>query len=376
MSETEQNKTEEPTDFKLKKAREKGQVAKGQDIAFFGLLVAMGIFAVVAGPQMMRKMAQMMRNVFLSSIEGASDPALATTVIRMVYLPVVQSLALLGLTLFLTVTLVQLLQLRGFIFTSHPLKPDFSKLNPAKGLKRIFSMRTLKEAGKNIIKMSIYMGATYLLIMYCLKIYAPTLVDADRLIAALHGGGMRLLFMYTVLALCFTAIDQVIVRKEFTKQMRMSKSEVEREHKDREGEPRMKQKRKQLHAEYVKQTQGAGNLPGSDVLLVNPQHYAVALNYDPETMTAPQVSAKGRNNFAIALKKRAFELSIPIVENPPLARAIFKNSEMYQEIHPQFYQKVADIYLRLQSSKKRATPGDTPVSTVSSNSDNQDATND
>jgi len=74
MSETEQNKTEEPTDFKLKKAREKGQVAKGQDIAFFGLLVAMGIYAIVAGPQMMRQLTQMMRNVFLSSINGASDP--------------------------------------------------------------------------------------------------------------------------------------------------------------------------------------------------------------------------------------------------------------------------------------------------------------
>jgi len=120
---------------------------------------------------------------------GASDPALATAAIRMVYLPIVQSLALLGITLFLTVTLVQLIQLRGPIFTTHPLKPDFSKINPGKGLKRIFSMRTLKEAGKNIVKMSIYIGATYLLIMYCLKIYAPTLVNADSLIAALHGGG-------------------------------------------------------------------------------------------------------------------------------------------------------------------------------------------
>lgn len=372
MSETEQNKTEEPTDFKLKKAREKGQVAKGQDIAFFGLLVAMGIYAIVAGPHMMREMMQMMRNVFLSSINGASDPALATAAIRMVYVPIVQSLALLGITLFLTVTLVQLIQLRGPIFTTHPLKPDFSKINPGKGLKRIFSMRTLKEAGKNIIKMSIYIGATYLLIMYCLKIYAPTLVNADSLIAALHGGGLRLLFMYTFLALCFTALDQIIVRKEFTKQMRMSKSEVEREHKDREGEPRMKQKRKQLHAEYIKQTQGAGNLPGSDVVIVNPQHYAVALVYDPKTMEAPQISTKGRNNFALSLKKRAFELSIPIISKPPLARALFKNSETGQEIPPQYYQDVANVYLYLQKNKRRGETSSITKNTTNVTTNDQD----
>ena len=372
MSETEQNKTEEPTDFKLKKAREKGQVAKGQDIAFFGLLVALGIYTIVAGPHMMREMSQMMRNVLLSSINGASDPALATAAIRMVYLPAVKALSLLGATLFLTVTLVQLIQLRGPIFTTHPLKPDFSKINPGKGLKRIFSMRTLKEAGKNIIKMSIYIGATYLLIMYCLRIYAPTLVNADSLISALHGGGLRLLFMYTFLALFFTAIDQIIVRKEFTKQMRMSRSEVDREYKDREGEPRMKQKRKQLHAEYIKQTQGAGNLPGSDVLIVNPEHYAVALIYNAETMEAPEVSAKGRNKFALDLKKRAFELSIPIISQPPLARALFKNSETGQEVPQQYYQNIADIYLHLQRQKQQKLAAEGQDNNSSLNTSEQD----
>ena len=311
MSETEQNKTEEPTEFKLKKAREKGQVAKGQDITFFGLLVAMAIYAVVAGPKMMRQLMQMMRNTFNDSIQASHESSAATAAIKAVYFPIVQSLSLLGVTLFIMIVLIQLLQLRGFIFTTHPLKPDFSKLNPGKGLKRIFSMRTLKEAGKNIIKMSIYLGATYLLIIYCIERYLPSLTDADSLIIALHGGSMRLLYMYAAFALIFTALDQIIVRKEFTKQMRMSKSEVEREHKDREGEPRMKQKRKQLHAEYIKQTKGLGDLPGSDLILVNPEHFAIALFYDPEEMQAPTVKAKARNKFALDLKKRAFELSIP-----------------------------------------------------------------
>ena len=359
MSETEQNKTEEPTDFKLTKAREKGQVAKGQDFAFFGLLVALAIYAVAAGPKTMRDLTQMMRNVFSSSIGAAHESSAATAAIKSVYLPIVQSLSLLGVTLFITVALVQLIQIRGFIFTTHPIKPDFSKLNPGKGLKRIFSMKTLKEAIKNIFKMSVYLGSTYLLILYCIKRYLPTLVDADSLILAMHGGGMRLLYMYAALALFFTALDQIIVRKEFTKQMRMSKSEVEREHKDREGEPRLKQKRKQLHKEYIKQTQGTGNLPGSDLIIVNPEHFAVAVVYDAETMKAPQVTTKGRNKFALDLKQRAFELSIPIIQSPKLARALFKHADAGQEVPSQYYQSVADIYIRLYNSKGAGAQGRT-----------------
>lgn len=351
MSETEQNKTEDPTDFKLKKAREKGQVAKGQDIAFFGLLVALAIYALTAGPKFISSIMQMMRDVFRTSISNAHDTNIVTFTINEIYAPTIIALALLGLTLASTIIFVQLLQLRGVIFSTHPLKPDLNRINPAKGLKRIFSMRTLKEAGKNIIKVSIYLGATYLLINYCVQIYAPTLVDANHLVSALHGAGLRLLFMYIVLALFFTAIDQIIVRKEFFKEMKMSKSEVKREYKDREGDPRLKQKRKKLHAEYIKQTQGLDNLPGSDFLIVNPEHYAVALIYDAEKMASPKVSAKGRNKFALNLKKRAYEISIPVFSNPKLARALFSHSEINSEIHPDQYADVAELYLKIRAKK-------------------------
>lgn len=347
MSETEQNKTEEPTRFKLKKAREKGNVAKGTDLAFFGTLIGLAIFILVFGSKSIANLAELMRLLLLTTISNANEPAQATRAIASVFMPAVQFVMLLGGSVFLFVILMQMVQIRGLIFTTHPLKPDFKRLNPAQGLKRIFSMRTLKEALKNIFKMAVYLGFTYLMIKYCISIYGPTLIDAKRLTTAFYGSGMRLLFMYIVLALIFAALDQVIVRKEYLKQMRMSKSELKREHKDREGEPRMKQKRKQLHAEFVKQTNALGDLAGSDVLIVNPQHFAVALSYDPDSMSAPKLATKGRNNFALMLKSKAVELGIPIIQNAPLARAIYKGCDYGGEIPQSEYQKVADIYLRL-----------------------------
>ena len=162
---------------------------------------------------------------------------------------------------------------------------------------------------------------------------------------------MRLLFLYMVLALFFSALDQIIVRKEYTKQMRMSKSELQREHKDREGEPRLKQKRKQLHSEFIKQTESLGQLAGSDMLIVNPQHYAVALSYQEDKMSGPQVTTKGRNRFALMLKEKARNTGIPIFENPPLARHLFFKTKQGHEIPSESFKEVADLYISIYSQK-------------------------
>lgn len=350
MSETEQNKTEEATPFKLKKAREKGIIAKGLDLPFFATLAACCFFAVMALGAVGQKFQQMTRELFLNGISAASGPDHTISSISMVYMPAVQTLAIFGGTVMLAVIFVQILQLRGLLFTAHPLKPDFNRLNPMKGLKRLFSMRTLKEAFKNIFKMFVYSGCAALLILYCISNFGKALYGADALVAALHDSALKLLFLFTLLSLFFAVLDQIIVRQEFKKQMRMSRSELNREHKDREGEPRLKQKRKQLHAEFAKQSKGLGNLKGSDVVITNPEHYAVALQYDPSTATAPLVTAKGRNHFAQILKQRAFNLSIPIVQSPALARSIYRSAEVGAEIQPGDYHPVAQIYIKLKTT--------------------------
>ena len=350
MSDSEQNKTEEATPFKLRKAREKGQVAKGNDLGFFANLIAICTFSVLAGTTLINQTVDALRVTLVSAGTTTAGPNAILSLMSKLYWPAVQSLALLGGTVFITVVFFEILQLRGIIFSTHPLKPDFSRVNPGKGLKRIFSLKTLKEALKNIFKMAVYTTAATLVTIYCVRLYDDTITDGHSVIAALIGSSYRLLFTFAALAIIFVVLDQIISRQEFRKQMRMSKSELQRENKDREGEPRQKQKRKQLHAEFVKQAQNLGDLPGSDMLIVNPQHYAVGLTYDPETMTAPQLTTKGRNKFALFLKSEARRLSIPIIENPPLARQIFRQTDKGKAVSTEHFVALAGIYIQLRRS--------------------------
>lgn len=345
MSESEQNKTEDPTPFKLRKAREKGQIAKGQDLPFFGSLIGLTLFMIMFGGASMRSISEVMALSLSVSVEGAGNDNAVQIAISRIFQPAIRLIFTFSACTVTFVFLMQLLQNKGLLFTTHPLKPDFSKLNPAKGLKRIFSMRTLKEAGKNILKMSIYLGATYLVIRHCINLYGSTLTDGINVSRAFYGSGMRLLYLYLGFSFLFSFLDQVIVRKEFFKQMKMSQSEVKREVKDREGEPRIKQKRKELHNEFAKQTGSLGDLPGSDMLIVNPQHFAVGLKYDSEKMDAPVISAKGRNRFALLLKTKATRLGIPIIANPPLARALYRNANPGQTIPADQFKAVADSYV-------------------------------
>jgi flagellar biosynthetic protein FlhB len=346
--EQEQNRSEDATPFKLQRAREKGMVARSAELGFLGGLVALAIFMVIAGPALLQKLTQVMRTSLAAGVERAGEPEQAQAMIGQVYWAAVEPLMLLGGTVVAIVLFLEILQLRGLIFSAHPLKPDFSRLNPAKGLKRLFSPRLLKETLKTLLKAAFYGAAGWWVIGGAINRYGAIAGDGERLAEAMGAAGLRLVVVFAGIAVFFVLIDQVLVRREFNKQMRMSRREVTREAKDREGDPRIKAKRKQLHAEYAKQSRGMGELPGSDLLVVNPEHFAVALRYDPETMLAPSVSAKGRNRFALALREEAARLGIPVLVRPPLARALHRASTQGREIPPAHYEAVAALYIELR----------------------------
>jgi flagellar biosynthesis protein FlhB len=345
----EQNRSEAPTPFKLKKAREQGQVPRSIELGFLGGLTGLAAFVGMAGYTLVGNLTQTMRRALSAGVERAADPEQAKTLIGEVTWGVLEPLMLLGGTVVAVVLFLEILQLRGLIFTAKPLKPDFSRLNPAKGFKRLFSMKLLKETLKTVLKTAIYAAATWFMLKDAIARYALIAGDGERLAGAMLAAGMRLMFLYIAIAVFFVIIDQIIVRGEFTKQMKMSRREVTREAKEREGDPRIKSKRKQLHAEFVKQSQGTGNLPGSDLLIVNPEHFAVALRYDPEKMRAPAVSAKGRNRFALALKEEAYRLGIPVLVRPPLARALYRKAVQGAEISAENYEAVAELYIELRT---------------------------
>lgn len=348
----EQNRTEEATAFKLKKAREKGMVARGLDLGFVAGLIGLAAFATMAGGQLIDLLAGTMRRAMTAGIRVATDPHAAASLTGQLLWPLVTPIVLFATTLLAVVLLVEIVQLRGLSFSAFSLKPDFSRLNPAKGFKRLFSIRMLKEAAKAIAKMTAYAAIAVLLVRSAVSDEAFRITDAATLSQVLHEQGMRLLLVFIVTAAVFAVIDQVLARGEFRKQMRMSRREVTREHKEREGDPRQKSKRKQLHAEFVKQAKGLGNLPGSDLMIVNPRHFAIALAYRPGEMAAPEVTAKATDRQALQLKAAARRHGIPIFEVPALARALFRETEMGQTIAPTHYHAVATLYHKLQETAR------------------------
>lgn len=351
MEGQEQNKTEEPTHFRLRRAREKGQVARGMDLGFVGSLLALATFVIASGHQFIGTLRDLMRISISSGIDRADTPAQLIPTISSVYWLAFKPLLLLGGAIVVILIFLELVQLRGFIFSTQPLKPDFTRLNPAKGLKRLFSLRMLKETFKNVVKMLIYSFAAWLLVSGAVYTFGDTLQNASGLAIAMESSGKRMLFTFIAIAFFFMIIDQLIVRREYHKQMRMSRREVTRENKEQEGEPRLKQKRKEIHAQMRKQSEGIGKIEGSDFLVTNPDHYAVALKYDVSVMDAPVIRAKGRNHFAQLLKRKARLVSVPIFANPPLARALYQDCREDQPIPPKLYHEVARLYMKLRQQE-------------------------
>lgn len=345
--ETEQNKSEEATPFKLEQARKKGTVARGLDLGFFSSMAAFLLFLSAIGADAALRLVEYTRSS-LGDFSATQDPAQLLGHIALGWDVLLWMVIALGASLLLVVVPLEIFQLRGLSFSAHPLKPDFNRLNPAQGFKRLFSLKMLKEAIKNIIKFAIYAAVAAVALIAAMEQARSGMGGSRELAMLLWSQALKLLAMFVAAALAIAAFDQFIARREFGKQMRMSRRELTREHKEREGEPRLKAKRKQLHAEFIKQTEGIGRLAGSDLVLVNPEHFAVALAYDAAAMSAPQVRAKARNLLALRMRQEAANFGIPIVSDPPLARALFKQSPIGREIGADHYHDVARHYSRLK----------------------------
>ncbi|MEZ5708950.1 MAG: EscU/YscU/HrcU family type III secretion system export apparatus switch protein [Blastomonas sp.] len=350
MAETDQaqDKSEEPTDHKLRKAREKGTVARGIDLPFVVVLATLGGMLIALAPAFGIEFAKRTRRVIIGA--GPDNADFIWLALDYLGWPAVRAVLTVGLILVPLVALIQLVQLRGFIFATHPLKPDFGRLNPAKGLKRLFSMRLLKETLKTIVKFLLYSAILIAVIRWASDSFLATIDDGHDLSLAMMSAALRLLFAFLAASIFFAIIDQIIARGEFRKQMRMTPREVRREHKDREGDPRIKQERKKLHGSLARQQTDSAGLGGADMLIVNPTHYAIGLKYRPNEMTSPVVVAKGRNMFASRLRSNAAVNGVTIIHDPKLARALYKSADRGSPIPQSLYGRVADIYFRLIKS--------------------------
>jgi flagellar biosynthetic protein FlhB len=343
MEEGDQDKTEKPSTFKLMRARQQGTVSRGTDLGYFTGLTAFLGYTWMNGAHIAQIAAQAVRNTLLEGATLADGQYATLAVTAKLFTAVAGSILLMAGLIFFVVLLFEVVQ-TGPVFSFEPLKPDFTRLNPASGLKRLFTVRLLVEAMKNILKMCVYGGVAFLVIQGAVNSGASTIADGQGLMIMTAQVSLRLLAYFTAVAFLFAILDQAIARRDFLKRMGMSKRDVRREAREREGDPRLKQRRKQLHAEFVKMSQSLRNIRSADVLITNPEHIALGLRYDRRTMQAPTVVSVGTNQFAQRLKRLAFIYGIPVIENRSLARELLRYATVNKPIPDHCFRPVADIY--------------------------------
>jgi flagellar biosynthesis protein FlhB len=351
MEETELDKSEQATPFKLKRAREKGAIARSMDLGFFASIAAALGFFWIGGAELAFSIARASGQAFAAAPLLVDSESALASVIGRIFSPVLFPLIAFAGSLFGIALVLDFLQV-GPVFSATPLKPDFSRINPAKGLKRLFSWKMAIEAFKALFKLAVYSTIAWLVIGGAIETGVKAISDGAILAGVILSATLRMMMFCAIAALGFAALDQIFVRREFAKKMRMSRRELKREHRDREGEPRMKQARKQLHAEFSKVAKSLRDVKGSDIIITNPEHFAVALRYDANSMSAPTIVSRGAGGMAQRIKRIAFTFGVITVREPKLARQLFYKGRLSSEIPDDLYQPVADLYLRYNIKAK------------------------
>jgi len=352
MSQPDQDKTEQPTSYRLDEARKRGEVAKSVDVTGVVVMIAFAAILALTGAWIATGLATATRRMIeLSGNAPALNGAFMDWVSH-AYAPVGQALSPLVLGLIVAAIVANVFQ-TGPIFTTHPLKPDFKRMNPMQTVKRIFSMRTLWELGKLLFKSVLLLGVAAL---FAWK--ARALAEAVVMTLPLRAGGLVLSAFvkastYVLLVLALVAFaDFLFTRREYLKKMRMSRRELRDEIKRRDGDPTVKSKQKQQIRELLKKTQALGRVQEADVVLTNPTHVAVALQYRPGKMLAPVVLAKGAGLLSRQIRVLAARHRVPIMRVPPLARALYRECEIDGPVPEGRYAELAPIYRELWAAGK------------------------
>ena len=348
-----QERTEEPTAHKLKQAREEGNVSKSVELSSVMLMVITTIVFLKSGSYIYSKV----RNLFEVFMANADQPIDNTqNAIQFLGLALkltMEILAPLFLALFVTALLVNMAQ-TGVVFSTKVLEMKGSRIDPFSGMKRIVSMRGVVELIKGfsklfILSLIIYFSVRNDITEFISFIITPinkTLSQTGQFLLVVIG---RIMFALLILSI----LDMLYQRFQYHKDLRMTKQEIKDEFKQMEGDPSMKGKRRQIARGYTMRKRLDHAVLGSDAVVTNPTHFAVALHYDPDQNDAPVIMAKGQDNRAFKIRDFAQKYEVPIIENPPVARALFATAEEGEYVPPELYQAVAEILAYVYKLNKK-----------------------
>lgn len=343
MSEQELDRNQAATPFKLEKARARGEVARSADATTFVVFLVAMVFLTWQGWPAWRAIFVLDQRVLLQVASAQEAPGAAWALLDRT----LRDALLVGAP-FLAALVVSAvgahLLLSGPVLSAEPLKPDWSRLSPATGLRRLFSTQSLYAALRAVLKLALLTTAGSL----ALVSLAPRLRGlggvaplglAQALLDAIGSMGLRMSVMLGILA----AVDLLYTRQAFAKRMRMSHRELKEEVKHREGDPRIRARLRELRREVLKRAGALRKTRTADVVVTNPTHVAVALRYAHGEMPAPRVVAKGAGLLAAAMRQIASRHGVPLVPNPTLARALFREVPEDRDVPPDLYAPVARI---------------------------------
>lgn len=342
-----QHKSEQASPYKLKEAKDKGQVSKSTEVTSVLMLVAGGaVFVAMSG-----SMIDSIKELFAALLANAGNQEITIGNIKaltfLVIGEVVSVMAPMALVLVLGAIFFNILQ-TGPVLSSHPLTPDVKRLNPVEGFKKIISLKSLFDLVKTLVKLSVIVGVWFALgsdwLGLILESYGMSPTSFTE-----HWQGLvaKLLLLALLVLGPLALIDFAFTNWQFAKKMMMSKQEVKDEHKKREGDPLVKQKQKQIQKELLQKAASLSSVKDADVVITNPEHIAVALKYETKTMLAPKVLAMGADNNAATIRKIARTHKVPIVRNIPLARKLYKQCSVNGYIPESSFADVAPIFRKL-----------------------------
>lgn len=335
-------RTEPASSRRIEQAREKGQVARSRELSTFTVLLAAGGGLMLMSPHLLDSLAGLMRNGLTLDRAAAFDPLLMLARLHQESLGVL--LAFLPFILLMVVAAIAApLALSGWLFTFQALQPDFSRLDPLKGIGRIFSWTSLIELAKALAK-SALIGGVALWVVWQHKEAMFSLAGEPLNQGIAHLGGLLGVTFLTIAGsmILIVAIDVPFQLWDHARKLKMTKEEVRQEHKETEGSPEVKGRIRRMQREAARRRMMA-EVPKADVIVTNPTHYAVALRYQDKTMRAPVVVAKGAALLAARIRELGEEHHVPILEAPPLARALYRHAELGEEIPAALYTAVAEV---------------------------------
>ncbi|HLN63161.1 MAG TPA: flagellar biosynthesis protein FlhB [Symbiobacteriaceae bacterium] len=347
-----QEKTEEATPKRREDARKKGQVFKSTEVVAAATLLATYLVIKYAAPFMAGRVFAFSRSLWeqgpVQDWSEAGVLALITQtalLVAMVIAPVVLTAAAAGVA----GNIAQV----GFLFTLEPLTPSLDRINPGSGMKRLFSRRALVELLKSLIKISVIGYVAYRTVSDKLDAF-PLLISLElpQMLLFISDLVSQLLLWVGVTTLVLSLADYMYQRYEYEESLKMSKQEIKEEWKQQEGNPEVRSKIKQKQREMARRRM-MQDVRNADVVVTNPTHFAVALSYKQPAMGAPKVLAKGQGFVALRIRELAKEADVAIVENPPLARALYAQADVGQEIPADLYQAVAEVLAFVYQLKQK-----------------------